>query len=52
MLPVSVLIFLAVWLVLLPAAYETSGSDMGLFTLPALLGALFFCWIRSQAGIP
>ena len=36
MLPVSFLIFLAVWLVLLPAAYQTSGSDMGLLSWPAL----------------
>eukprot|EP00435_Cladocopium_sp_Y103_P023432 s3264_g5.t1 len=36
MLPVSFLIFLAVWLVLLPVAYQTSGTDMGLLSLPAL----------------
>lgn len=36
MLPVSFLIFLLVWLVLLPAAYHTSGTAMGLFTPPAL----------------
>lgn len=36
MLPVAVLIFLAVWLVLLPVAYQTTGSDMGLLTWPAL----------------
>ena len=36
MLPVSFLIFLAVWLVLLPVAYQTTGGDMGLLTWPAL----------------
>eukprot|EP00435_Cladocopium_sp_Y103_P072031 s43_g39.t1 len=36
MLPVSFLIFLSVWLVLLPVAYQTTGSDMGLLTWPAL----------------
>lgn len=36
MLPVSFLIFLAVWLVLLPAAYHTTGTDMGLLSPAAL----------------
>ncbi|CAK8994767.1 Uncharacterized protein SCF082_LOCUS4065 [Durusdinium trenchii] len=36
MLPVSFLIFVVVWLVLLPAAYQTSGTDLGLLSLPAL----------------
>mmetsp|Transcript_19746 Transcript_19746/g.37143 ORF Transcript_19746/g.37143 Transcript_19746/m.37143 type:complete len:296 (+) Transcript_19746:33-920(+) len=36
MLPVSCLIFLLVWTVLLPAAYQTYGSSAGLLSLPAL----------------
>ena len=50
MLPVSFLIFLAVWLILLPAAYKSTGTDMGLFSAPSLAAHnLNFVFMLTEA---
>ncbi|CAJ1390841.1 unnamed protein product [Effrenium voratum] len=50
MLPVSFLIFLAVWLILLPAAYKSTGTDMGLFSASSLAAHnLNFVFMLTEA---